>query len=245
MKNWTKFEKTLLTANIILTAIAVIIGKTYGWLDVLGALSALTNVVCVILCARRSITNYYWGIPAVLSYGILSLIYGNLGEAGLNLTYYLFMQFYGIKQWNKNLESKNIVISKKMTRKQAITTYSLLVLCTVVFGVILMSASTPIQGLFYGSAAKGFGYDKFLIDSATTVFSVFAMYLMAKCYLEQWLIWIIIDVFTVILWTVYTPNTFMAIQWIVFTANACYGYYEWKSNETLHRRIENARQILP
>lgn len=233
-KNWKPFEKWLLIGNIILTVLAFVIGGAYGWLEWVGAASALTNIVCVILCARRAISNYYWGIPAVLSYGIVSLFYGNLGEATLNLTYYLFMQFYGIAQWNKHLDAANseekTVVARRMTLKQSIITYSLLAIATAFFGWVLMVGTGPIQHWFYGAAAEGFGYSKFLLDSATTVFSIFAMWLMVKCYVEQWWLWLIIDIGTVILWTFFTPNVFMVIQWLAFTINAGWGLYTWEKN---------------
>ena len=65
-----------------------------------------------------------------------------------------------------------------------------------------------------------------LLDSASTVTSVVANALMMMRYREQWLLWIIIDTITVIMWLI-ARDFIMVTMWLVYLINAFYGYYNW------------------
>ena len=65
-----------------------------------------------------------------------------------------------------------------------------------------------------------------LLDSASTVTSVVANALMMLRYREQWLLWIIIDIITVIMW-VLVGDLVMVTMWSVYLINAFYGYHNW------------------
>ena len=59
--------------------------------------------------------------------------------------------------------------------------------------------------------------------------------LMVLRYREQWLLWIIVDVVTVIMW-VLAGDWIMTTMWSVYLLNACYGMITW----TRMNRMENA-----
>jgi nicotinamide mononucleotide transporter len=65
-----------------------------------------------------------------------------------------------------------------------------------------------------------------LLDSASTVTSVVANALMMMRYREQWLLWIIIDAITVVMWLI-AGDLIMVTMWSVYLINAFYGYYNW------------------
>ena len=65
-----------------------------------------------------------------------------------------------------------------------------------------------------------------LLDSASTTISIFANLLMMLRYREQWLLWIIIDAITVVMWLV-AKDFIMVTMWSVYLINAFYGYYNW------------------
>ena len=65
-----------------------------------------------------------------------------------------------------------------------------------------------------------------LLDSASTVISITANLLMVLRYREQWLLWIVIDIITVIMWW-HVEDYIMVTMWAVYLVNAFYGYYNW------------------
>ena len=89
--------------------------------------------------------------------------------------------------------------------------------------------------LLIGCALGVFGYklildylggNSTLLDSSSTIISVIANTLMLLRYREQWLLWIIIDTITVIMWLV-AGDLIMVTMWLVYLINAFYGYYNW------------------
>ena len=73
-------------------------------------------------------------------------------------------------------------------------------------------------------------------DSATTVASIIAMYMMVKAYVEQWYIWLVLDLIQSVKWLVETIRggehaAMMLIMFLFFTANAIYGLIQWNRLE--------------
>jgi nicotinamide mononucleotide transporter len=64
------------------------------------------------------------------------------------------------------------------------------------------------------------------LDSTSTTFSVIANALMVLRYREQWLLWIIVDAVTVVMW-MGTGDGIMTAMWAFYLLNAVYGYVIW------------------
>jgi nicotinamide mononucleotide transporter len=213
LDDWTLFEKLWL-AVFTLTAI----GLSYTWGDTLFSFSVfLTGVICVVLVARGSIWNYSYGLYNAAGYSWLSYQNGLFGEVMLNAGYFIPAQIIGIFMWKKNLKDGSTIVMKKM-RKSATAMWLLISAAgTYFYGAIL--ASIPGQNTPY-------------FDSCSTVLSVIAMLLMMYRYREQWLLWIIVDIVSVAMWS-YRLNTgmegapAMLVMWSAYLINACYGWYKW------------------
>ena len=67
------------------------------------------------------------------------------------------------------------------------------------------------------------------MDSFTTALSIIATWMLAKKYIEQWLIWIFVDFISVGLY-IYKGLWPTVILFIVYTAMAFVGYIEWKKD---------------
>ncbi len=70
------------------------------------------------------------------------------------------------------------------------------------------------------------------IDAATNVLSIIATFLMVWRYKEQWLLYMILNVFTVILWALRlidgSPDgAMMIVMWSAYLVNSVYGYINW------------------
>ena len=112
-------------------------------------------------------------------------------------------------------KEKNEVYKKRMTWKQDF------VLAVIsVFGV-----------LAYSYILKLLGGNLPIVDSMSTVFSVIAQILMIKRFMEQWVIWIIVDVVSVIMWIAAFFNggesVAVLIMWSVFLVNAVIMFVKW------------------
>jgi len=66
-------------------------------------------------------------------------------------------------------------------------------------------------------------------DATTTSFALVGMWLMAKKKIENWIAWIITDVISVPLY-MYKGLPFTAVQFLIFTVLAIWGYFAWKKS---------------
>ena len=65
-----------------------------------------------------------------------------------------------------------------------------------------------------------------IIDSFTTVFSIFATYMVVKKILGKWLYWIVIDAVSVYLYDSRDLHL-TALLFIIYTSIAIFGYFNW------------------
>ena len=70
------------------------------------------------------------------------------------------------------------------------------------------------------------------LDGIATVLSVIATWWLVKSYLQQWLLWIVADVFTTTL-CILTGQYWMALLYVAYILSAIYGYFHWKKNGEL------------
>lgn len=196
-----------------------------GTLDVLGSLAGITGVLCVVLVAKGSIWNYLFGLVNVSLYAYISYKASLYGDAGLNALYYLPMQFIGWWQWRKRgaavseSDSDGSGVQVKARRFGRLGRVILALSCTaavVAMGFILQAVGDPQP----------------FKDSATTVLSIVAQALMAMAFMEQWVLWIITNVISVVMWSVCVARGeahagVMVIMWVFYLLNSVNGLRVW------------------
>lgn len=69
-------------------------------------------------------------------------------------------------------------------------------------------------------------------DAATTVLSVIAMFLMVRRFMEQWVLWVVTNIISVVMWVVALANgeahsALMIIMWVFYLANSLNGWVTW------------------
>ena len=196
-----------------------------GTMDVIGSLAGITGVLCVVLVAKGSIWNYLFGLVNVSLYAYISYKASLYGDAGLNALYYLPMQFIGWWQWRKRgaavseAEAAGNGVQVKARRfnwgQRAVLAFS----CAA--AVVAM-----------GFVLKNLGDPQPFKDSATTVLSIVAQALMALAFMEQWVLWIITNVISVVMWVICVTRGeahagVMVIMWVFYLLNSINGFRVW------------------
>lgn len=210
---WSMFEKIWLVAFT-----GVILYLSYVWQDsLIGIISSLTGMLCVVLVAKGKISNYYFGIINVVLFSYLSFNQGFYGVFMLNAFYFLPMQFVGIWMWKRKAAQEqqfDIKISD-MSNKTKVKWSVITVLSIVGYAYVLM--------LLKGNLP--------LVDSITTVLQVLAMWFMVKCFKEQWLLWIVVNIVSIGMWlyafTTTGNDVSVLIMWVAYLVNSVYGYVKW------------------
>lgn len=199
-------------------AVVIITGLSIYWGDsLMGIISATTGVTCVICTAKGKLSAYIFGTVNTVLYALIAYNAKYYGDFQLNMFYYLPMQFYGFYVWHKNMNPETQeVIKKRMSNKNR-----LILTLVVVVGVLL-----------YGTFLKKLGGNLPYVDALSTVASIVAMIVSIRMYMEQWVIWIFVDVVTIIMWgtAFINGNDSIAtlLMWIIYLLNAVFAYFKWK-----------------
>ena len=113
-------------------------------------------------------------------------------------------------------ESKEEIIKTKLSPKEALRTFIVTIIFSVIFIVFLykFNDSNPI------------------IDGITTIFSITGMYLTVKRAIEQWIVWSIVNAIAVIMWISIAksgqPVCSTVVMWGVYLVLGIYFYFRWK-----------------
>ena len=216
---WKKWQILwIVFANIMILGVSLYLGDT-----VIGILASLTGVTCVILCGMGKVSNYFFGTINVLLYAIVAWNAKYYGDVMLNLFYYFPTNIIGWVAWIKHMDKeKNEVYKKRMTWKQD----------------VILAFISVVGVLGYSYVLKLLGGNLPMVDSMSTVFSVIAQILMIKRFMEQWIIWIIVDIVSVIMWIAVFFNggesIAVLIMWSVFLVNAVIMFVKWlKESKTV------------
>lgn len=196
-----------------------------GTMDIVGSVAGIAGVLCVVLVAKGSIWNYLFGIVNVSMYAYISYKAALYGDAALNAFYYVPMQFIGWWQWRKRGAAMSEaqadgagvqVKARRFTWRQRAV---LAVGC----------AAAVITG---GFILRYFGDPQPFKDSTTTVLSIVAQALMALAFMEQWALWIITNVVSVVMWSICVARgeahaAVMVIMWVFYLMNSLNGFRVW------------------
>ena len=206
----------------LVLAVTIIIALSLYWKDTpLGIISAATGVICVILTADGKRSSYVWGLVNCATYAYIAYTNGLYGETMLNTIYYIPMQFIGFYTWSKHMNNdENTVQVNKVSKFEMLVYIGGMIVGVFGYAVFLNKLGDPLP----------------LIDSTTTILSIFAAIFQVRRLAEQWILWIIIDVISVVMWgiTMYngSENVGTLIMWVVYLINAIYGWVAWKKHQT-------------
>ncbi len=181
------------------------------WLELIAMFLTLAYVM---LAARGSL----WCWPAAfISTALYSYIFYDvllLMDSALN-AYYLLMAVYGYWQWSKNTNNQ-----QESSTSLAIVSWSISWHIKICLGLAILASAVGYLMANYTSAS--FPY----LDTFTTVYAVFATYLVAQKVLENWLYWIVINLVSIYLYIEkgLVPTT---VLFIILVIVACYGYLKW------------------
>ena len=223
MERLKKFLKSELTGwkpfDVIwfLAATAVILGLSIYWKDTwISLIAAVTGTWCVILTGKGKRSSFIFGLINVIFYAVVAFDAKYYGEVMLNLFYYFPMNFVGWFVWKKHMdEQKGEVIKVRLPLKKSM----------IVYGV------TAAAIFIYGYILERLGGNLPYVDSMSTVISVVAQVLSIKRLMEQWVLWIVVDVVTVIMWAVHFAQGGETVatlaMWAVYLINAVIMFIRW------------------
>jgi nicotinamide mononucleotide transporter len=178
-------------------------------------LGAILGIAYIFFSIRQSILTWPVGLLTSVLYVWVFLVSKLYADMGLQL-YYVVISIYGWYEWLKGKQSSGNEILKvsRLSRKLSLILLLVSLLIFVLIWFILENyTDSPVP----------------LADALATSLSIVATWMLARKILEQWLVWIFVDAFSIGLF-LYKGLLPTVVLFIVYTIMAVVGYIEWKKD---------------
>ncbi|MBQ8052149.1 MAG: nicotinamide mononucleotide transporter [Bacteroidaceae bacterium] len=179
------------------------------WLDIV---TTVLGLAYILLEYRASV--WMWAVGFLMQALGIVLYYqkGLYADCGMEF-YYLSMTIYGYWRWVRgSSERRQLPIRHFPLRLVLPWTLIILSLWALIYCLLRTFTDSTVP----------------LADSFTTALSVVGIWALAHKYLEQWFLWIVVDVVTCVLYY-YKDIPFKASLYALYVVIAIMGYRKWRS----------------
>ena len=234
------FEIVLMACIMLLALSSFFIKGEFGWQNCIAAISAVLGVFCVVLGAKGSLANWIFGILEGFLHIIICFYTHMYGDFLQRIFWNLPMQFVGWKSWRKRElgDHTNRVKTRYMTWTQRGLTFLTVAVMTVLLGIFLKSFGPwmidTLHGILPDMQFKTLKMDydqeaQLWLDAFTTVLSIVTLYISVKAFVEQWYMWLVINVSYITMWLMSDSEfSFMTVaKYSVYLINTFYGIWMW------------------
>ena len=178
------------------------------WLDIV---TTILGLAYILLEYKASV--WMWAVGFLMQALGIVLYYqkGLYADCGMEF-YYLAMTMYGWWRWVHGSASKQELPIRHFPRRLVLPWVLLIAtVWAVIYWLLVTFTNSNVP----------------LADSFTTALSIVGIWALAHKYLEQWFIWIAVDVVTCVLYF-YKDIPFKASLYALYVVIAIAGYLKWK-----------------
>lgn len=183
--------------------------------EIIGAVIGLTY-----LFLEYKANVWLWPVGILMSIFYVAIFFhGKFYADAAVYLYYIGANTYGLIQWTRSRrqpieesESKQELAITHVPAKRIVPLAAITIgLWMILYGILKAVTDSPIP----------------LGDAFTTSVSIVAMWMLAQKYLEQWMLWIVVNIVSTILyfWKGLYPTS---VLFIVYVIVAILGYFRWK-----------------
>lgn len=207
-----------------LFSIDTVVGQIWGYpltpVEIIGTLFGLWSVW---LAAKARVSNYPVGLVNVVFFFVIFYQVQMYSDMLLQV-YFFFVSIFGWYRWtHPSIGEMDANRELKVSTNDPAVNIAWCVsigVFVVALGYFMSNIHTLLPKLFPMAAAYPY-YDAF-----TTVASIAAMYLMAQKKIESWVLWMIVDLFCVVLYY-FKGIRLMSIEYAIFFMIATSGLIRW------------------
>lgn len=186
-----------------------------SWLELIGAITGLASVW---LAVKNRVGTWPVGLVNVVCFAMLFYHFRLYSDALLQV-FFFGMSLYGWYFWHNSAGRAEGPIQVLPSRER-------------VGWLVLLGAGTLVQGTlmgkvhtlapFFFSAPAAFPYP----DAFTTVASIIATFLLARRYLESWVLWVAVDLVSVVIY--FSKGIILVgVEYVIFLGLAASGGVLW------------------
>lgn len=190
--------------------------------SLIGMVCGISGVICVVLTAKGKILSYLFNFIQMITYMVIcwdAKLFFEFSEQ----VFYFIVCIFGVFLWKKNMKKNDDgteqVIAKKFKPWHWVVTIIVTIVSTLVLG-------------YFGDNVLGSTLS--YLDAFTVALAVIAQLLMVWRYREQWAIWILIDVSSLVMFIILGQWSMVAM-YVAWTINAFYGWANWTKLNKLNK----------
>ena len=177
----------------------------------LEAIAVIFGIISVYLSTRENIWSWPTALINVALFSALFLESGLYSDTGLQVVYFV-LSLYGWYEWLYGGAGRTAIAVTRTSRR----TWAVL----GGIGVVVWALLGTITSRLPGTALP-------YVDAATTTISLLAQWMMTRKLVENWLIWIAVDVVYVGMF-IYKGLYLTAFNYGIYLVLAVMGYIAWK-----------------
>lgn len=178
------------------------------YLEILGVI-----VGAIYLWLEYKASIYLWIASIVMPAIYLVVFYGAglYADTAINI-YYLVVALYGWFAWKYGSSDKKELPITRISTRQAVTMVALYAVMQVGISLALIHLTDSDVAWFNG---------------LTSALSVVGMWMLARKWIEQWIVWIVVDILSAGLYC-YKGLYLTAILYAIYAIIAIFGYRKWQ-----------------
>jgi nicotinamide mononucleotide transporter len=207
---------------------------TEHWLEIFGAAA---GIIYVFLEIRQNI--WLWPVGIITSAVYIIVFFTSKFYADMSLqVYYVVISFYGFYVWRFGTKATAATphnssaiagdTPKSVPLEVSRTPRTLIIRLAAIY-LLLHAGMWYVLANFTDSPVAFW-------DSFTTALSVVATWMLARKYIEHWILWVIVNIVSLILY-LYKGLYPTSILFLVYTVMAMVGYREWLGDIKIRGRI--------
>ncbi|MEY0971109.1 nicotinamide riboside transporter PnuC [Providencia huaxiensis] len=209
-------------------------GSVYD-LSYIEAVGTIAGLLCILLASLEKTINYLFGLINVSLFAVIFFqiqLYANL----LLQIFFFVANIYGWYAWSRVTSSQQAELKIRwLSLPKAAITLIISIIAIIyltfnidaVFGVLARWAVELLNLFGANLAMPTIEPDAFPFwDSAMTILSVVAMILMTRKYVENWLLWVIINVISIVIFFIQGVYA-MSLEYLILLGIALNGSRLW------------------
>jgi nicotinamide mononucleotide transporter len=190
--------------------------------------AAITGCIAAILTGKAKLGAFIFGFINSVLYAYISYHYKYYGEVMVKVLIFMPLNIYGMTCWLKNIDSVECeVIKRTLDLRNKIIIGMAVCIATVSLGLLL----------------SYIGGNRPYIDATTTVLATTGLILTINRYVQNWILWIVLNVISIWLWIIpfYKGEgqpVAILLMWCFYLTNSIVMYRRWK-----HRTQDLQKEI--
>lgn len=198
-------------------------------MSLMECLGTTLGLISVGLAAKANIHTWTIGIFNIIAFFLIYYQIQLYSDMFLQV-FFLIMSVVGIWQWIKKRPTKQDKKINTINKKRLPLLLVSATILTLLLGYLMSNIHIYLYEYFNQPASFPYA------DAFTTILSIYATFLMAYKKIECWVLWILVDIVSIILYA-QKGMLFISAEYFIFLIMAFGGFFQWLKSIRYAERI--------